>query len=503
MKPTEEQQAVIDCRPERGDVIEVKAFAGTGKTACLVMFANAHLDKKILYLAYNRAMREDAEKRFPANTTCKTTHQICWWDFGKKYMDAGKLGNMRKRQIADLMPPDVNAYPHKWENIKAIDQTLKNFMFSGDASITGAHIPAWVSQARRDSKTERRPKLGLDDDRIIACAESLWNMMVDLNNKEAAMPHDGYLKLFQLSGKKLDYDIILLDEAQDLNPATLEMAMSQRDHAGLVFVGDPYQQMYSFRGSRNAFNLITATETYKLTHSFRFGEESAALAGDILRSYQGEEDEIKGIGPDTEVRKARESLDDSGDITGLVIIARTNGMLIHRAIQAMNDGYTFGFCGGFNNDIYWKLKAISDLKAGRRVTDEFISLFPSYEELTEYATESEDYEMLWYIKLYSRYGADTLKLINEIKEEASPFESAEVKLITAHKSKGLEFDNVWLTEDFVPAETPEGRIMDTEEANILYVAVTRGSREVVLDKDLCDFLADDGVEYCRQPGLDR
>lgn len=496
MKPTEEQQAIIDCCPGKGDVVAVKAFAGTGKTSCLAMFAEAHPDARILYLAYNKAMREDAEKKFPSNTVCKTTHQICWRDFGRYYSNAGKLDNMRKKQIAELMPPSILKYPHKWENIKAIEQTLKNFIYSGDESISTDHIPGWVKPARTASSLYKPRKPNLNDAEIIHYALLLWEMQKDVNNLSAPIAHDGYLKLFQLSKAKLDYDIIVVDEAQDLNPATLAIVMNQSDHAGLVFVGDPYQQMYSFRGSKNAFNLIEATETYKLTHSFRFGEQTAELAGDILYAYHAEEDKIKGIGPDTRVMKARTPFEDADDIEGIVVIARTNGMLLQRAVQAMEDGYTFGFCGGFDNSIYWKLKAVSDLKAGRNVTDDFIASFSSYEDLSEYAKESEDYEIVWLLQLFTKYGPKTLSIVNEIKDEAVPFERAEIKLITAHKSKGLEFEKVWLAEDFVPADGPDGQYMDPEEANILYVAVTRGSGEAILDGALCRYLSDEGIPFC-------
>ena len=45
--------------------------------------------------------------------------------------------------------------------------------------------------------------------------------MKDVSNKSIGMTHDGYLKLYQMSGPRLDScDIILIDEAQDLTPGT-------------------------------------------------------------------------------------------------------------------------------------------------------------------------------------------------------------------------------------------------------------------------------------------
>jgi len=43
--------------------------------------------------------------------------------------------------------------------------------------------------------------------------------MVDLNDRDIRLPHDGYLKLWQLRRPQLDqYAVLMIDEAQDLTP---------------------------------------------------------------------------------------------------------------------------------------------------------------------------------------------------------------------------------------------------------------------------------------------
>ena len=492
-KPTDEQQAIIDCDVNPEDIVAVTAFAGTGKTACLVMFAEAHPDKKILYLAYNRAMREEADLRFPSNTLCKTTHQICWKSFGAKYQKAGKLGNLRKKQIADIMPREVNIYGHKWENIKAIDQTLKNFMYSEDEHINKAHIPSWVEHPPKGA--DKTPSLSVSE--IINYACYLWeDQQSTLSN--TPMTHDGYLKLFQLSKPKLDFDIILFDEVQDANAATLAIVMDQSRHTGIMCVGDPYQQMYAFRGSVNAFELIPATETFSLTSSFRFGEETAALASSLLREKFGEEREIKGIGAPTRILDMRNT-DTTTDeaLEGAVIIARTNGKLLQKALFAMEAGLTYGFMGGFNKDLYWTIQAIYNLRYGEGlVSHDFIGLFNSFEDLQEYAIEAHEAEILSLIKLLNVNGSIILTKIRELMDNETPFKKAEVKLTTAHKSKGQEYSNIWMAEDFVPQEvvnrlTGEKKVVfSDDEANILYVTMTRGIDKVHISEELAQFMED-------------
>lgn len=51
-------------------------------------------------------------------------------------------------------------------------------------------------------------------------AENIWKRMKNLDDKSIRLPHDGYLKLWQLQKPKIQqYDVILIDEAQDLTPS--------------------------------------------------------------------------------------------------------------------------------------------------------------------------------------------------------------------------------------------------------------------------------------------
>ncbi|MED0261854.1 UvrD-helicase domain-containing protein, partial [Escherichia coli] len=70
LTPTDEQSAIIHWQ---GQKLVVNAFAGTGKTSTLVQYALANPDSRMLYLAYNRAVRDEAERKFPFNVECKTS----------------------------------------------------------------------------------------------------------------------------------------------------------------------------------------------------------------------------------------------------------------------------------------------------------------------------------------------------------------------------------------------------------------------------------------------
>jgi len=127
-----------------------------------------------------------------------------------------------------------------------------------------------------------------------------------------SIPHDAYLKMLYLKGrpnnveedmedvdtitKWMDadknifqgYDGILFDEAQDATPVIADILLRQRPHLGIMLVGDPYQMIYQFMGADNCcFNdeIYPPTNTFYLTHSFRFGENIAGVANVILRAF--------------------------------------------------------------------------------------------------------------------------------------------------------------------------------------------------------------------------
>lgn len=79
---TPEQSAVIDWQGTR---LVVGAFAGTGKTTTLRRFAEQNPDERMLYVAYNRAIRDEAEQKFPYNVTCRTSHQLAFAATGKYF----------------------------------------------------------------------------------------------------------------------------------------------------------------------------------------------------------------------------------------------------------------------------------------------------------------------------------------------------------------------------------------------------------------------------------
>ena len=203
---TPEQNAIIAWR---GKQLVVNAFAGTGKTTTLVQFVQANPESKMLYLAYNRAIRDEAEQKFPFNVECKTSHQLAWSHFGRHF---------RHQLTANLRITDVarKLNTRHWPLARLALTGLNTFLCSAEPEPGIIHLPA---------EDERH---GLSADEILGVVQVLW---YEVSRTESDFPitHDVYLKLFQLSGPSLasKWDTILFDEAQDANPVTSAFVLSQ------------------------------------------------------------------------------------------------------------------------------------------------------------------------------------------------------------------------------------------------------------------------------------
>lgn len=128
---TPEQAAVIAWKGER---LVVCAFAGSGKTTTLRRFAKEKPTERMLYIAYNCAIRDEAEHKFLFNVTCKASHQLAWPTVGKHY--SHRLINiLRLTDVARALNS------RNWLLARLTLDVLNCFMCSATTDITPEHIP--------------------------------------------------------------------------------------------------------------------------------------------------------------------------------------------------------------------------------------------------------------------------------------------------------------------------------------------------------------------------
>ena len=462
MQATEEQNNIIHCDLAPGQTLKVMAFAGTGKTTTLVEYTKKRPHLNFLYLAFNKGVQMEAAAKFPPNVTARTSHALAFRVKGHPHKDRLVPG-FRANMVMEALNLE------QMEDARFAMETLTSYLGSADPKVSQRHIPGRARAFYRD-RGQTMPNL-------VELANALGRLMCRGEDERIGMLHDGYLKLYQLSNPRLNFDCILLDEAQDINPVTAQLVLSQADStinprpASVILVGDPHQQIYSFRGAKDTLENFKADFTHYLTQSFRFDNNVARVANMILDHYKGEKHPIRG----TPVNRPSKPQWDPKNHT---LIARTNAALFDRAVQLYRKE-KIAFVGGVRGYRLDSLKEVFYLlnHEKEKIKDPYIKGFDSFSDLRAYARTVEDLELLSICAVVEKYTATVPKHVAGITQQTVEPDQASIVLTTAHKAKGLEWDNVLLLDDFTPLLKDDTLLDPTgteaDEYNLIYVAMTR------------------------------
>jgi F-box protein 18 (helicase) len=471
LRLTEEQQAVIEAL-QKWTRVKVYALAGTGKTATLRAIAYLFPKMRILYIAFNRGIVEEARGKFPPNVEVRTVNSLAYFHEGWQYKN--RLSKLDFCEIAEVLKESPD---------KVIDN-LKYFQV-----YLNSKCPL-DEQAIADYLQFLYPRL--DDPE--KTADFILRLSKALKESSLQVDHAFYLKEFQLSfeAKGLSglYDLVLLDEAQDTNPVTLDVF--ERFRARKVMVGDRHQKVYGFRRAVDAMERFAADATFHLTRTFRFDQADQVAAVNDLLYHLKCEDYSHLIKPG--------KIAGNGTLRTSCIITRTNAQLL-KALEEWDDlkpvrppaQYFQRFFRIFRKQVR---------------APEHNGTFKGYlNALEEMAESVEDTDLAATVKLIRQHGCRR-KYFQEMYDRASEnYRNGGSNLVgTAHSVKGLEFSKVELAEDFLgPAELlgklfqGQAAIGSTvhltrprlrqvfrglkdgplkEEINLLYVALTRAKEEV-------------------------
>ena len=284
--PTAEQLRIIQhplpIPSEQPHLVKIVAYAGTGKTSTLVKLTEANPNIKFLLVVYNKSVRIQAESQFPkANVTCKTVHQMAMAKAGfmfqrklasnlkaKDVLDSGLLGENTAGEGGQFRRAGQVSFSSSFSPILVLQvlATLSTFMNSNSLHLDLDQVPrVWRIGKREEVLSEDTRAAVLQD------SVKVWGAVQDKDDSRIRIPHDGYLKVWQLRRPSLqrvsEHQVLLVDEGQDMNPAMLDIFLHQ--NTTRLIVGDPNQQIYLFRGAVNALDLVNPTHTYYLTQSFR------------------------------------------------------------------------------------------------------------------------------------------------------------------------------------------------------------------------------------------
>ncbi len=488
MKLTKEQYDIINSTGN----IKINAVAGSGKTTTVIEYAKARpKNSKILYLAFNKSVKLEAVKKFRekglSNVIVETAHSLAYKNIVFKHNFKVRNQGFRTYEVAELLNLQGNGEKHT-------------------KYIIANHIKKFTAYFCNSNKTKIKDLNYLDivsDSKAKTFVTTFYNyierqtrlLLSKMDKGEIEITHNFYLKKFQLSNPKLNFDYILFDEGQDASPAMLDIFLKQK--ATKVIVGDTHQQIY---GWRHAVNSLEKTDfkTYHLSTSFRFSQDIANLAMKILNWKNILDDYeplfITGKGENKE-HKVK------------AVLARTNLGLLLKAIEYVTEKKKtkpIYFEGNINSYAYADEGAsLYDIlhlynKKNRLIKDKLIKKMKDLDELEDYIEKTEDMQLALMIEIVREYGNELPNIIKKIKSkhiENDEKEKAEIIFSTVHRCKGMEYDAIQLVNDFITEEKLEKLKEDkksgdiniskiNEEINLLYVAVTRTKNSIHIPQTL-------------------
>ncbi|MET7333300.1 UvrD-helicase domain-containing protein [Nonomuraea sp. NPDC005650] len=459
--PTSEQQAILDAAAT-GQPLVIEAGAGTGKTTTLKMVAAAAPRTRALYLAYNKAIAEDARASFPANTQCSTAHSLAFRQVGHQFKDRLNGPRLPAREVARFLqiPAVVDLGKHALTSVKVariVTDSIRRFCYSDDDLPAFSHIPTIPGlDVDPDAMYELRAQ-------VLPMLERAWEDLQERGGR-LKFEHDHYLKMWALTQPTLPADVVFLDEAQDANPVIARIVEAQS--AQRILVGDQSQAIYGWRGAVDAMQEFTG-QRLALSQSFRFGQAIADEANTWLQLLKAPLRLSGNPAKDSKVGVV---------YPGQAILCRTNAGAIGQAMAAIGSGLRPALVGG-GNDIRNLARACQDLQRGRPTEHPELMAFSSWDEVREYAEhDAGGADLKTLVKLVDGHGPERiLRIVDQLVDE----HNADVVLSTAHRAKGREWATVRLAADWSEPYNQDGSL-NRGEAMLTYVAVTRAKD--VLDR---------------------
>ncbi|MBU3676182.1 MAG: ATP-dependent helicase, partial [Chitinophagaceae bacterium] len=482
MQLTSEQIAIIH---SAGD-IKINAVAGSGKTTTIIEYAKSRpANSRILYLAFNKSVKLEAVKKFTekglSNVRVETAHSLAFTDIVLRSHYKVKNQGYKINELVEILNLKGNGEKHtEYVIANHINKLVSYFCNSDKQRVSELNYLDTITDPKAKSFATKCYDYILHHTRVL---------LSKMDKAEIEIPHDFYLKKFQLANIKLPYDYILFDEGQDASAAMLDVFFKQ--DATKVIVGDTHQQIYGWRYAVNSLEKAPF-KTYYLSSSFRFTQPIANLAMNVLNlkliMHDFEAIDIVGKGKNKAIKTK-------------AIIARTNLGLLLKAIEYVTEKKYINkiyFEGNINSYTYAEdgasLYDVLNLYNQNKqlIKDKLIHSMSDLNELNDYIEKTEDVQLSMMVEIVKEYGNRIPGIINKIKEKHignEEREKADMIFSTVHRAKGMEYDVVHLVDDFITedqlkkikeAEKPNDINLTrlNEEINLLYVAVTRTKNQL-------------------------
>lgn len=487
IRDSELQIAVFNAVKNTNSNVAVISTAGSGKTTTILK--SLHFipkNKKTIFLSFSKAIVEELQSRIPMHVEAATLHKVGFGMF-RRYFTGRKIEVKEEKYF--LLAIGLIKESKGGATIAKL--VKKDYRAARLISEVCGYARMTLTPFERQSLQEMCAYYNIEfDEMIIDNALKLLKDALKVGKKYVMVDFVDMI-YFPVAIKDIvdvEYDVVFLDEAQDTNKAQLAMLeLILKKDARLISVGDDYQCIYGFSGADvESFKRIRErpnTLTLPLSVSYRCPKKVVQKAKTVCEhieawehAKEGEEragtwDEIK----DTDMILSRTTKPLIGlyfDLLEKGVRARVVGKDIEAGLTELAEDCMSDTKEGVLQKLELKFDVLeTELRAmGIQKPQET----PSWRALTE---------KFQVINLILRKIEDTLDLIPTIKEMFHDKRQA-ARLMTIHRSKGLENDRVFIIEKvdgqpLMPSKWARQEWEHIQERNLSFVAYTRPKSELI------------------------
>ena len=470
---------------------------GTGKTTRLLNYAQTFIKlgtpiDKIGYFAFTKKAATEAKERMLDQNPklsekelkhFRTLHSLAFWKLGMKKSEV--MQDEHYEDIGRSLGIEVTVYSEGQEKTGFVDSDSEYFNIINAARIKEISI--------EDEYNTGMYAYELDKNLLYILRDELDNYKESYHLKD----YTDMIERFNEAELCPKYDVVFIDEAQDLSPIQWKMfEILKKNSKHVILAGDDDQAIYGWAGADvKRFQQEPAKEIV-LPQSYRVPKLVQHIADNILSRIPSEhrlEKKWKAREEDGAVYFGT-SIEDVPLHEGKwLVLARYNDKLIKLKPTLREMGIYFEYKNrksyktrlydAIQNFTRWTKGSLLSISECKDLFEFLGKEFSKTEErLYDLKEFGYSYTQRWF-EVFETEPEDSLYIRDMLQAGEELSKEARVKLSTIHAAKGGEADNVLLILDntkTIREAIEKSPDKEDEENRIWYVGVTRTKQNLYI-----------------------
>lgn len=469
----------------------VEAVAGSGKTTTLV-HALSHVkpDVKAAFLAFNKHIAKTLKDKqeageIPAHIQVRTVHSLGMANLTRAFKPSADFVDSDKLSTIMNGFPQLSRDRYLPSDIRAANIARRQFVSQLVSLCKGTMVNALTESLNTTALYAMIEHYGIEADGFGDAELSLVPEILRLcaTNVNVIDFDDMVWLPVQLGIELEKFDLLLVDEAQDLNAVQIELILrSLAPNGRIIAVGDRHQSLYGFRGADTEAipRLIKALNAtvLPLSITYRCPTSHVQLAQRIVPAIEARPNAPEGLVATIDIDEVAKIATD-GDL----IICRTNAPLVPMAYALIKRGVKAMVKG---RDIGIGLSQLVDKFQSQNLGELAANMRDYLDRETIRMSQADKWEQLQQL-------TDKMETIHAVMSECRSVPDLKgrlerlfsdnvsgVVLSSVHRAKGSEANRVFiLRPDLLPHPSAKQAWQKVQEQNGMYVAYTRSLNELL------------------------